>query len=188
MITKTTRQKFQLRQKYLPRRASLAKSAYGQKASQTILKQLQQLDCFRKARSVLFYYSGEGEIETHDLLEYYLDKKQIYLPSSSSLSVTLITKNTKLKTNFSSIKEPAKPDSRLPEKLDLTIVPGVVFDEKGFRLGRGGGWYDRLFAKVKFATKISLSFDELVIKNLPVEEHDQKVDIIITEKRIIDLR
>lgn len=100
----------------------------------------------------------------------------------------MITKNTKLKTNFSSIKEPAKPDSRLPEKLDLTIVPGVVFDEKGFRLGRGGGWYDRLFAKVKFATKISLSFDELVIKNLPVEEHDQKVDIIITEKRIIDLR
>lgn len=201
MINKLTQQKLQLRHKYLLQRAELAKSSYGQKGSQVIIDKLQQLDCFKRAETILLYYSTQKEIDTHDLLEYYLTngysnqdnlaenkQKKIYLPSTSSLSITQVSKSTILKKGFGSIKEPAVPDMKLPRKIDLAIVPGVAFDKKGFRLGRGGGWYDQLFSKVKFGTKVGLSFDELVVEELPVEKHDRKVEIIITEKRIIDLR
>jgi len=209
LITKAKQQKLQLRQKYLPKRASLAKSAYGHKASETILEKLQQLELFKEAKSVLLYYPAKDEVDIRPLLGGYLnnhyllsdsrrgfhqkkydedEQKKIYLPSIYNLSITLISKDTRLKTHFNSIKEPVHPDSQLPEQVDLAVIPGVVFDEKGYRIGHGGGWYDRLFSKVRCDIKIGLSFDELVIKNLPVEAHDQKVDIIITDKRIIDLR
>lgn len=209
MITKAKQQKLQLRQKYLPKRASLAKSAYRHKASETILEKLQQLDYFKEAKSVLLYYPAKDEVDIRPLLGGYLnnyhlisdsrrglpqkkydedEQTKIYLPSISDLSITLISKDTRLKTRFNSIKEPVHPDRQLPEQIDLAVIPGVIFDEKGYRIGHGGGWYDRLLSKVRFNIKIGLSFDELVVRNLPVEAHDQKVDIVITDKRIIDLR
>ena len=71
-----------------------------------------------------------------------------------------------------------------PFEIDLWIVPGVAFDTQGNRLGFGGGVFDRLMAGTK-GIKVGLAFDFQVVDELPTDDTDQPVDIIITEKRTI---
>ena len=77
-----------------------------------------------------------------------------------------------------------KSNKEIPDsKAKIIIVPGRAFNEKGHRLGRGFGNYDK-FLKTTDALKIGLAYD-VQITNFPVEPHDEKVDIIITESRMI---
>jgi len=72
------------------------------------------------------------------------------------------------------------------ECIDIAIIPGVAFDEKGGRIGSGEGYYDRLIPKLSITTrKVALTFEEQIIPQVQMESHDKHVDIIITEKRII---
>ena len=70
--------------------------------------------------------------------------------------------------------------------IDLAIIPGVAFDEKGGRIGSGEGYYDRFIPKLSITTrKVALALDCQIIQQVPVESHDKHVDIIITEERVI---
>ena len=72
------------------------------------------------------------------------------------------------------------------ECIDIAIIPGIAFDEKGGRIGSGDGYYDRLIPNLSITTrKVALSFEEQIVPQVPMESHDKYVDIIITEKRII---
>ena len=77
-----------------------------------------------------------------------------------------------------------------PETLDLILVPGVAFTADGARLGRGGGFYDRLLAWLAPRTcKIGVCFDSQLLPEMPVEPHDQHVDFIATESGLLpDMR
>ena len=66
------------------------------------------------------------------------------------------------------------------------IVPALAFSEKGFRLGYGKGFYDRILQKFK-GTSIGVTFDALVLPEIPHEDHDCPVHCVITEKRVINL-
>ncbi len=68
---------------------------------------------------------------------------------------------------------------------DLIIVPVVGFDRTGNRLGYGGGYYDKFLARNKCRQTIGLAYSFQEVENIPAEEHDQKLDLIITEKEII---
>ncbi len=70
------------------------------------------------------------------------------------------------------------------EALDVIIVPGICFDLRGYRIGFGNGFYDSYLENVS-ATKIGLAFEEQIIERLPAETHDERVDIIVTDKRVI---
>ncbi|MBE0584168.1 MAG: 5-formyltetrahydrofolate cyclo-ligase, partial [Desulfofustis sp.] len=72
-----------------------------------------------------------------------------------------------------------------PIDLDLIILPGSVFDRRGGRFGYGGGYYDRLLAQVPNATRIALAFELQVVDRLPLADHDELLDRIVTEQRII---
>ena len=72
------------------------------------------------------------------------------------------------------------------ENIDIAIIPGIAFDEKGGRIGTGTGSYDRLIPKLSITTrKVALALECQIIQQIPMESHDKHVDIIITEKRII---
>ena len=72
------------------------------------------------------------------------------------------------------------------DRIDIAIIPGWAFDEKGGRIGSGRGYYDRLIPQLPITTrKVALTFEEQIIAQVPVESHDKHVDIIITDKRII---
>ncbi|MGE0084940.1 MAG: 5-formyltetrahydrofolate cyclo-ligase [Desulfococcaceae bacterium] len=72
------------------------------------------------------------------------------------------------------------------DKVDIAIIPGLVFDEKGGRIGSGMGYYDRLIPKLSSTTrKVALCLEKQIVPLVPMETHDKYVDIIITDQRII---
>ena len=81
------------------------------------------------------------------------------------------------------LREPvAVPERRIfPVEIDFATVPGVAFTPSGERLGRGGGYYDRLLATATKAFKVGVCFDFQVLSQLPIESHDIVVDRVVTE-------
>jgi len=72
----------------------------------------------------------------------------------------------------------------IPGLIDLIIVPGLAFDTHGKRLGRGGGYYDRFLGKVsRQAAKIAVAYDEQIVEEVPVNERDMRVDLVVTDRR-----
>lgn len=75
----------------------------------------------------------------------------------------------------------------VPGQIEVVIVPGVAFDLRGYRIGFGGGYYDRFLPALKQgAIKIAPVFEFQIIDELPHEEHDQKVDWLVSEARLIN--
>lgn len=73
-----------------------------------------------------------------------------------------------------------------PEDVDLVLIPGLAFDETGSRLGYGGGWYDRFSSRLRPDVKLAgLCYEEQVVRSLPAEPHDLRLDLIITDRRIM---
>ena len=87
------------------------------------------------------------------------------------------------------ILEPKEPYTREfnPDKLDLVIVPGIVFDKKGHRIGYGYGYYDRFLKLLgKNVKKIGFAFEFQLVDKIPEEQHDVPMDVVITEKRVLE--
>jgi 5-formyltetrahydrofolate cyclo-ligase len=81
-------------------------------------------------------------------------------------------------------REPAHLPERLvePAAIDLIITPGLAFTRAGLRLGRGGGYYDRLLATLSPPTvKLGVCFELQIVPQLPAEPHDIRLDAVITE-------
>jgi len=69
--------------------------------------------------------------------------------------------------------------------IDIAIIPGIVFDEKGGRIGKGDGFYDQIIPKLPItARKVALALEAQLVPQVPMESHDKFVDIIITEDRL----
>jgi 5-formyltetrahydrofolate cyclo-ligase len=83
------------------------------------------------------------------------------------------------------IREPRRDRPVLqPGDLDLVLVPGRAFDLSGTRLGRGGGYYDRLLARTR-ALRVALLYDEQLVEAVPADEHDLPVHVLITPTRTV---
>jgi len=151
-----------------------------------ILRKLAQTTIFKKAEHIAFYYGIAPEVETKSFLKKALKDKKIYLPrinSKKSLTLCRIRSfSQELKKGAYNIMEPrAFCEKRPAGKMDIIMVPGVAFDRLGGRLGRGGGYYDRLLRKAGKVVKIGLCFREQVVKKVPMQTHDVRVDRVITD-------
>ncbi len=160
----------------------------------TYIKQkLFSLPEFNKAKTILFYASFRSEVDTLKMVEESLQiRKRVVLPKVDEVNHKLILYRIKkleeLRAGFMGIPEPALPKERIIniKDIDLIVVPGVAFDHSGNRLGYGGGYYDILLSNInKKVTIVALAFEEQILQSIPSESHDIKVDIIITDKRII---
>jgi len=164
----------------------------NRKKSKEIKERLFGLKEFIDAETVLFYISYDGEVFTHDMILESFYKKNIIVPVSNkdtcSLTLSHLKSWEELSIGSYGILEPRIEKIRKTrvEDIDLIIVPGVAFDEKGNRLGHGKGYYDRLLKDAKVPI-VALAFEFQIIENVPTDEHDKSVDIIITEERIIKL-
>jgi 5-formyltetrahydrofolate cyclo-ligase len=85
------------------------------------------------------------------------------------------------------LTEPAPDSPRVdPAAVDAVIVPGVAFDERCWRLGYGGGYYDRLLPLLRDdCTRIGIAYDEQVLAEIPAAEHDVRLDAVVTPTRVI---
>ena len=160
--------------------------------SKKIGETLLNLPEVKNASHLLYYVSYNGEVNTHDLIKKSLSmNKSIYVPISNPSTHTLTLSKLKqfddLIPGTYGILEPKK-EAFMPVPIDLIeviIVPGVAFDDKGHRIGQGGGYYDWLLSNVN-TISIALAFEFQIKKTIPTEAHDQSVNCIITEKQVIN--
>jgi 5-formyltetrahydrofolate cyclo-ligase len=139
---------------------------------------------------VLVYVSFGSEVETRPILEAgWRERKRMVVPViAQTLEETPLSVLSRLGDlapgRIKTIFEPAEGvrHAIAPDAIDLVLAPGVVFDRTGQRLGLGGGYFDRLLAKMPEAAKIGLAFTaQISDAPLPVEPFDIPVDAILTE-------
>lgn len=192
---KEVREEFKLLRARQPREEALAKSAQ----IQGILFELPE---FRKAKTPSFYVTkpGSGEVETERMIKASLRMgKRVLLPIVEKMAKRLVLSelrdfDTELAPGAFNVPEP-KSSYRRPmpaRECDLIIVPGIVFDLHGYRLGFGGGYYDRLLreiASLKLGIPfVGLAYELQVVDRLPHTCHDVAVHILVTEERVLRFR
>ncbi len=152
---------------------------------------------FSAARTIFFFISFRSEVSTEPMIRQALSEgKRVCLPytypETRGMIASQITDfDDDLEPGNYGILEPRADKVRdvPPKELDLIITPGVAFDETGGRLGYGGGYYDRFFtARREGCPLVALAFEMQLVKKVPRDGHDLPVDLIVTERRVIDSR
>lgn len=162
--------------------------------TQRIEKRLFEFANFLEANIVLLYINSHCEVNSLEIIKRCLNYKKIvilpaFVPTKYEMQLLKIDNlDTDLTLGPRNILEPDPNQCNVVpiECIDIAIIPGVAFDEKGGRIGSGDGYYDRLIPKLPITTrKVALTFEDQIVSQIQMEAHDRHVDIIITEKRII---
>jgi len=168
-------------------RLDITKDLY-QAYSDTICLKLMNLDEYIKAENILAYCPINNEVDTSLLLEDCIQSKILALPRTDTKNINiipcLVNSLSDLEIGAHSIMEPNEGCETLDKnKIDIVIVPLVAFDSKGTRLGYGGGYYDRFLKDMSHCKKIGISFAVQEAEHIDRQDHDIKLDMIITEKK-----
>lgn len=155
-----------------------------EKSSESALvwQHIEALPHFAAASHILLYHSLPDELSTHEVInKWHALGKAIYLPVvvGDDLVVRRYTPNDMLQGEFN-IWEPTGEDVGT-DILQLIVVPGVAFDSKGNRLGRGKGYYDRLLSRTR-ATCIGVCYKCQLVEQIPAEPHDRIMHYVVTSE------
>ena len=149
---------------------------------------------FLESNVSLLYVNSPTEVATNKILKRCFEENKIVIlpgfdPDNYSMMLYKVDNlETDLKMGLRGKLEPDPEKCKtVPiEYIDIAIIPGVTFDEKGGRIGSGEGYYDRLIPELSITTrKVALAYEKQILPQVPMESHDKYVDIIISEKRII---
>lgn len=163
----------------------LISDAQKQEEANNVFCKIETLSEFKTAQSILLYWSTSGELPTHEVIEKWSGEKKIILPTVVGRDLVLksYSSSGKMKQGALGIWEPDSSEN-YNGTIDLVIVPGVAFDSKKNRLGRGKGFYDRFF-KRNNSVKIGVGFDFQLLNEVPSTKLDIKMDKIITASNTI---
>jgi 5-formyltetrahydrofolate cyclo-ligase len=176
-----------LRKEVLHKRNSMNHFEISTK-SKLIQQKLIESPVFNQSKSIGLYLAIGSEVQTWEIINYSLELgKTVLLPRimSNDLRFYVVDLKDFEKNSFDvnrfGIKEP-KIDNKPADFIDLLIIPGIVFDIYGFRIGYGYGYYDKYLTNNKFSKSIGLAYDfQLIKKHIPILPHDRKIDVLITE-------
>jgi len=165
-----------------------------ERLSQRIFERLFALPEYRRAGSVMFYVDVGDEVRTKwGISQALRNEKRVVVPycCGERLELFRLLSLHELAAGTFGVPEPVAelrslPSRRVePEQLDLIIVPGVAFDRRGARLGRGKGYYDRFLAIVPAGTPlIAPAFECQIMPEIPTLPHDVLMDKVVTERRV----
>lgn len=163
--------------------------------SEIISEQLLRQAVIKQADTIFIYVSFRSEVDTLSTIDRLLAwGKTVCVPityvKEKRLDAIRITDPLKdLVPGYCSIPEPKTRlcETRVvtPADIEAIILPGSVFDERGGRFGYGGGYYDRFVSSVPRAARIGLAYDLQIVERAPLAAHDELLDLVITEKRVI---
>ncbi len=161
------------------------------KVHKNLLNQQEVID----SKTVFVYVSFRSEVETFNLIKTFLKLgKTVTVPitrvNEKRLdAIQIQDPELDLVPGYCKIPEPReelcleyKTD---PVDIDMILLPGSVFDERGGRFGYGGGYYDRFVSSAPRALRVGLAFDLQIVEKAPLQSHDEILDMIVTETRII---
>ena len=189
---KTANTKNSLRKSVLSFRISLDKNDVLS-MSDDIFRQFLSIEKIQTSSRFMLYVDFRNEVATRDIISKLLDlDKEVYLPVTLKNDKKLIPKRIfsldDLVSGAYGILEPKIDAPTIePSFLDVVVVPGSVFDRKGYRTGYGGGYYDRFLEGID-ATRVGICFDFQLVEDVFPEEHDKRMDFIITEKNILSFK
>jgi len=157
-----------------------------------ICARLLSLDEFRKASVIFFFASFRTEVDTTEMIKSSLfSGKRVLLPKVDKdrheLLLYEIRDFGELAPGYMGIPEPPVSENQMSiNDADIVIIPGAGFDASGNRIGYGGGYYDRLLSGLqKNIPVVAPSFEEQLVDVLPSEPHDIRVQMIVTDRRLI---
>ncbi|MBU1726271.1 MAG: 5-formyltetrahydrofolate cyclo-ligase [Candidatus Omnitrophica bacterium] len=163
----------------------LQKEDTRDRKSQSITKKLLRTKEFKRAKKVMLYMPLRGEVNTKEMISVARKLGKIVavpvcLRHILTLRPCLLDENASLKNGPYGVHEPAFEKIIPLKDLDLVVVPGVAFDVKGNRLGRGKGYYDRFLSRLpKDTPSIGLAFDFQILPEIPAAEHDVSVKKVL---------
>lgn len=153
--------------------------------SDTVMDTLESTEEFRQARTVAAYWSFGSEVRTHESIARWSLTKTVLLPviDGDTLLLKRYTSADEMSPCEYGILEPAG-EAFTKGDIDMLIIPGLAFDRRGNRLGRGKGYYDKLLSETA-AVKVGVCFDFQLFDEIPTEPHDESMDAVVTEKSLI---
>ncbi|HHU04144.1 MAG TPA: 5-formyltetrahydrofolate cyclo-ligase [Fastidiosipila sp.] len=160
--------------------------------SRAIERRLFKWEPFMLAENVSCFISFRDEVDTHHLIDVMrVMGKRVYVPivdeESQELLLSMFHGYDELEESSYGILEPRRNESRIkdPEVVDFILVPGLLFSKDGYRIGYGGGYYDRLLPKLnRDVPRVGICFEEQVVDNVPREDYDEVLDAVVTDKNI----
>ena len=179
---KRMNRKKELRKHIASLKTQLCTSTMRKLQSAKILAALEAHPAFRAANTILLYHSLGDEVDTHTFIKKWSSEKRILLPVvvGDDLELRIYTGPDDMTTGSYGIEEPTGEVFTDYAAIDFIAVPGVAFDRKGNRLGRGKGYYDRLLPRIPSACKGGICFPFQLVEEVPAESFDIRMDIIIT--------
>ena len=182
--------KEQLRREVGDRRTALD-PGWVRKASSRIVARLQGLDAYKSAKCIALYKAIAGEVDLENLFSTCWNSgKRTCVPvfncSQNAYEMAETGSQTRYSRGNHGIQEPENASLVPVGDVDLIIVPGVAFDNNGNRLGRGGGYYDRILEGF-CGVKAAVAFEFQLFADIPHETNDIPVNCIVTESKVYDV-
>ena len=162
-----------------------------ERVSLRIAEGIAELDEFKRANSVALYKAIGGEVILESLFSrcWELNKRTlipVFNAQRKLYEMAEVTSSTCFLSGKYGILEPENPERLSLDGVHLVLVPGVAFSANGNRLGRGGGYYDRLLENYSGYT-IGAAFDFQLVKDVPCDAHDISLHAVVTPSKTIKL-
>ncbi|MBA3728826.1 MAG: 5-formyltetrahydrofolate cyclo-ligase [Actinobacteria bacterium] len=185
------RAKRELRSRMRDDRAAIPEAARFQMAS-AAEERLLALPEVRNAGTVMAFSSFGSEISTKDIIARLLEiGRRVLLPyvDGRDLEAAEVTLEEPPRASGGGPAEPRRRTPVPPEAIDVVIVPGLAFDRSGFRLGYGGGHYDRFLRRLPDRSlRVGLAFHSQVVERVPRAPGDERLHLVVTDRETIDCR
>jgi 5-formyltetrahydrofolate cyclo-ligase len=143
----------------------------------------------RDAGTVLLFYSFGSEIPTSVLLHRLIARGiRVLLPwlAGDGMEASEVLLGERLEPTDYGPREPSRRVPVDPEDVDVVVTPGLAFDERGHRLGYGGGHYDRYLGRLHpNALRVAIGFASQIVDEVPTEPGDERVDVIVTDAGVL---
>jgi 5-formyltetrahydrofolate cyclo-ligase len=177
-----------IRRTVLSRRAALGAPTRADLSS-AALARLLELPEVDQAEVILASVSVRSELSTGGLIEHVLSSgKRLLAPfvaDDGRLAATWVTSVEELTPGFRGIPEPRARMPVAATEADVIVAPGVAFDAACNRMGYGGGFFDAYLATAPRAWRIGLCFECQIVEEVPRLDHDEPMDLVVTEARVI---
>ncbi len=160
----------------------------SRKACQKLISLVQ----FQNASTIMMYLTLPHEADTSEaILSAWQLGKAVVVPKISwqqrhMIPVQINSLEMDIKTGAWGLRNPTAGVPTPFEEIDMVVTPALGYDRKGNRIGRGGSYYDRFFANPKLkASRCGFAFSEQLVDSVPVTEHDEPVDLLVTDEEIM---
>lgn len=178
-----------LRKEFLSARKKLTYKDALKKSAQ-ICRKVLKLDELQGGKTMAAYLSFNNEVDTKEIIDSLTcEGKRVVVPQfrQGDWRFALFSSWDNLEEGTFGILQPKSASVVDSSAVDVVLIPGIAFDEMGIRLGYGKGVFDKLLANSR-AYKIGLAYDFQIVDKLPREKHDLIMDLVVTEKRVIEFR